>query len=81
MRARTDFAGHFREIGRSTLARKFSLSFFRKSCYAYAVSRVVRGADRDRHGRCAWDAVGVPGCSVIIRADEQPDAHGEIVWS
>jgi hypothetical protein len=25
--------------------------------------------------------MGVSGCSVIIHADEQPDAHGEIVWS
>jgi hypothetical protein len=28
-----------------------------------------------------WDAMGVSGCSVSKRADEQHDAHGEIVWS
>jgi hypothetical protein len=42
--------------------------------------RPIRGAFRDRHERWAGDAVGVSGCSVI-HADEQSDAHGEIVWS
>jgi hypothetical protein len=79
---KTNFMNNLSPVARSALAcSKICLSFFRKSCFLYAIPPHQRGVSRPSR---AWSA----GCGGRMglqrgsfRADEHPDAHGQAVWS
>jgi hypothetical protein len=79
---KTNFMNNLSPVARSALAcSKICPSFFRKSCFLYAIPPHQRGVSRPSR---AWSA----GCGGRMglqrgsfRADEHPDAHGQAVWS
>jgi hypothetical protein len=78
--AKIYFVSRLKRIAPSgTVTENISLSYFQKSCFTPAVPPRKRGVSRPSR-TLRWDAVGVSGCSVVVHADEQHDAHGQVVW-
>ena len=63
------------------LPQIFFFRFIGKCVYLHASCLDHEGRFAIVTNRWVRDAVVVSGCSVIYHADEQRDAHGEIVWS